>query len=65
MSELEPADNFNYDAADAIERRRLREMDEKFCERLAMAIERGQEECPSHASHRALKSAVASSRVAE
>jgi hypothetical protein len=33
----------NLDASDALERKRLREMDEKFCERLAAAIERGQE----------------------
>ena len=36
----------NVDAADAFERKRLREMDEKFCERLARAIARGQERMP-------------------
>ena len=36
----------NFDAIDAFERRRLREMDEKFCERLAEAIERGKERRP-------------------
>ena len=47
MSESEPElTKFNFDAADAFERRRLREMDEKFCERLAMAIECGKERLP-------------------
>ena len=46
MSELEPAELTNFDAADGFERRRLREMDEKFCKRLAKAIKRGQERMP-------------------
>jgi hypothetical protein len=37
----------NFDAMDALERRRVREMDEKFCESLASAIERGKERLPS------------------
>jgi len=39
----------NVDAADVGERKRLREMDEKFCERLARAIERGWERMPGPA----------------
>ena len=39
----------NVDAADAFERQRQREMDEKFCERLAWAIARGQERMPGPA----------------
>jgi len=46
VSELKPTELKNFDAADAFERRRLREMDEKFCERLAMAIEHGKERLP-------------------
>ena len=46
MSESEPTELINFDAVDALERRRLREMDEKFCERLAVAIERGKERLP-------------------
>ena len=46
MSESESTELRHVEAADAIERKRLREMDEKFCERLAMAIERGKERLP-------------------
>ena len=46
MSELKPTELKNFEAADALERRRLRAMDEKFCERLAMAIEHGKERLP-------------------
>lgn len=46
MSKSELTESRHVDAADAFERKRLREMDEKFCERLAMAIERGKERLP-------------------
>jgi hypothetical protein len=36
---------------DAAERKRLREMNEKFCERLARAIARGQERMPGPAKN--------------
>ena len=39
----------NFDAMDALERRRVREMDEKFCECLASAIERGRSDCQASA----------------
>ena len=47
MSESDSTESRHVDATDAFERKRLREMDEKFCERLAMAIERGKERLPT------------------
>ena len=47
MSESESTELRHVDAADAFERKRLRDMDEKFCECLASAIERGKERLPS------------------
>ena len=49
MSESEPTEWMNFDAMDALERRRVREMDEKFCECLASAIERGRSDCQASA----------------
>jgi hypothetical protein len=46
VSESESTELRHVEAADAIERKRLRDMDEKFCERLARAIERGMERLP-------------------